>query len=85
MFATLHRGKAAHRFISRLSKLQQHLGVLNDGAVATHLLEELGGAGGRHAYAAGVVAGFMAARVERIRPRIIVAFEKFRRQPVYWT
>jgi CHAD domain-containing protein len=84
MFATLYGGKPAHRFIDRLSALQQRLGVLNDGAVATHLLEQLGGAGGRHAYAAGVVAGFMAARAGKIRPRIIVAFEKFRRQPAYW-
>ena len=64
--------------------LQQRLGVLNDGAVAMHLLEELGGAGGRHAYATGVVAGFMAARAGKIRPRIMTAFEKFRRQPAYW-
>lgn len=85
MFATLYRGKAAGRFISKLGTLQQRLGVLNDGAVAMHLLEELGGAGGRHAYAAGVVAGFLAARAGKIRPRIILAFEKFRRQPAYWT
>jgi CHAD domain-containing protein len=83
MFAGLHDGKAAHRFIRRLSDLQQRLGVLNDGAVASHLLEELGG-GGRHAYAAGAVAGVMAARAERIRPRIVKAFERFSRQHAYW-
>jgi triphosphatase len=85
MFATLYHGKTAHRFIRRLSALQQRLGVLNDGAVATHLLEELGGAGGRHGYAAGVVAGFMAAQTGKIRPRIVSAFEKFRRQAAYWS
>jgi triphosphatase len=85
MFATLYHGKTAHRFIRRLSALQQRLGVLNDGAVATHLLEELGGAGGRHSYAAGVVAGFLAARAGKIRPRIVSAFEKFRRQAAYWS
>jgi CHAD domain-containing protein len=84
MFAALHHGKAASRFIKRLGVLQQRLGVLNDGAVATHLMAELGGAGGRHAYAAGIVAGFMAARAAKIRPRIIDAFERFRRQPGYW-
>jgi CHAD domain-containing protein len=84
MFATLYQGKSAHRFIRRLSSLQQRLGVLNDGAVATHLLQELGGAGGRHAYAAGVVAGFIAARTRKSRPRIERAFEKLRRQPIYW-
>jgi triphosphatase len=85
MFSTLHQGKAAHRFIRRLSTLQQRLGVLNDGAVATHLLEELGGAGGRHAYATGLVIGFMAARAATIRPGIVTAFERFRRQSVYWS
>jgi CHAD domain-containing protein len=84
IFSTLHHGKAAARFIRRLSELQQRLGVLNDGAVAMQLMVELGGPGGRHAYAAGLVSGFMAARAEKIRPRIIAAFDKFRRQPAYW-
>jgi triphosphatase len=85
MFATLHQGKASHRFIRRLSVLQQRLGVLNDGAVATHLLAELGGPGGRHAYATGLVVGFLAARAAKIRPSINRAFERFRRQPTYWS
>jgi triphosphatase len=84
MFSTLHAGKASNRFIRRLSALQQRLGVLNDGAVATHLLTELGGPAGRHAYATGIVVGFLAARAAKIRPRIIRAFERFRRQPAYW-
>ncbi|HEX4369523.1 MAG TPA: CHAD domain-containing protein, partial [Rhodopila sp.] len=84
MFATLHQGKAASRFIRRLTTLQQRLGVLNDGAVATHLLAELGGPSGRHAYAAGVVVGFLAARAAKMRPRIVEAFERFRRQPAFW-
>ena len=84
MFSTLHQGKAANRFIHRLSVLQQRLGVLNDGAVATHLLAELGGPSGRHAYAAGIVVGFLAARSAKIRPRIVQAFERFRRQPAFW-
>jgi triphosphatase len=85
MFSALHSGKAPDRFVRRLSVLQQQLGVLNDGAVATQLLAELGGPTGRHAYAAGVVVGFLAARASKIRPRIVRAFEKFRRQPAYWT
>ena len=85
MFAVPHEGKAAQRFIRRLSVLQQRLGVLNDGAVATQLLQELGGPSGRHAYAVGVAVGFIASRAGRIRPRIIRAFERFRRQPTYWT
>jgi triphosphatase len=84
MFATLHDGKAAKRFIERLSDLQERLGVLNDGAVASHLLLELGGPGGRHGYACGLIRGFMAARARRIRPRIVKTFERFRRQHAYW-
>jgi triphosphatase len=84
MFSTLHRGKACDRFVRRLSVLQQRLGVLNDGAVATHLLTELGGPSGRHAYATGLVVGFLAARGTKIRPRIVQAFEKFRHQPAFW-
>jgi triphosphatase len=84
MFSTLFPPKASHRFVRRLSALQQRMGVLNDGAVATQLLEELGGASGRHAYAAGLVVGFLAARARKIRPRIERAFEKLRRQPAYW-
>jgi CHAD domain-containing protein len=85
MFATLHDGKLPHRFIRRLSSLQQRLGVMNDGAVASHLLAELGGPAGRHAYASGLVTGFLAARAASIRPRIVRAYGKFRRQHAYWT
>ena len=84
MFATLYSEKATQRFIRRLSVLQQRLGVLNDGSVATQLLQELGGPSGRHAYAVGAIVGFLAARTGRFRPRIIQAFEKFRRQTAYW-
>jgi triphosphatase len=85
MFSALYHGKASHRFVRRLSALQQHLGVLNDGAVAYHLLQELGGPAGRHAYATGIVIGFLAARAQTIRPGIVNAFDRFRRQPAYWT
>jgi CHAD domain-containing protein len=85
MFTALYNGKGPHRFIRRLSVLQQRLGVLNDGAVASALLEELGGPGGRFGYATGVVTGFMAAQSANLRPKSVVAFRKFRRQPPYWT
>jgi CHAD domain-containing protein len=84
MFANGHDDKAGQRFIGRLSRLQQQLGQLNDGAVAAHLMGELGGPTGRHAYAIGIVAGFTAASAGKIRPRIVQAFRKFRRQPPYW-
>jgi hypothetical protein len=64
--------------------LQQRLGQLNDGAVAAQLMSELGGPAGRHSYAVGVVAGFTAGNAEKIRPGIVQAFQKFRRQAPYW-
>ena len=66
MFAFLDDGRSTQRAIRRVSALQQALGMLNDGAVAAHLLEELGGPGGRHGYAVGLVLGFIAARAGRI-------------------
>jgi endonuclease YncB( thermonuclease family) len=77
IFAVANEGKPAERFIRRLSALQQRLGVLNDGAVAAQLLQKFEGPSGRHAYAVGIVVGFTASRAERIRPRIIRAFDKF--------
>ncbi len=82
MFAGPDDSRSAHRYIRRLSELQQRLGVLNDSAVAAQLMNELGGPAGRHAYAVGVVTGFTAARADKMRPQIIEAFEKLRRHAV---
>jgi triphosphatase len=84
IFAPAFPGKTTRRFIEHLSDLQARLGVLNDGAVATHLMEELGGPGGRHGFAVGVVTGMTLAREVAIRPRIYRAWEKFLRQPAFW-
>jgi len=84
VFAPLFPGRHAPRYLRRLSRLQQALGVLNDGAVAAELLGQLGGARGRHAHASGVVIGFIAHRAASIRPAIEAAFEKFRRTGPFW-
>ena len=85
IFRSADRAKATERLIRRLSRLQELLGVLNDGAVAGGLLDELGGAGGRHGYAAGLIMGFLGASAVGQRPRILRAWEKFRRTPRFWT
>jgi CHAD domain-containing protein len=85
IFRSADRTKATERLIRRLSRLQEQLGVLNDGAVAGSLLDELGGAGGRHGYAAGLVLGFLGAAAASQRPRILRAWDKFRRTPRFWT
>ncbi len=84
ILAPLFPGKLTKRFIGRLSVLQARLGLLNDRAVAASLLHELGGPGGRHGYAVGLVTGFVAAGSAAIRPGIIRAWEKFLRQPTFW-
>lgn len=84
IFAPIYAGKAPRRFLRRLSALQQHLGELNDGTVAAALLAELGGPGGRHAYATGIVQGFTAAHAAEGRQRAFRAWDKFRRQEPFW-
>ena len=85
IFATLYTGKAARRFIHRLSRLQQHLGEANDATVAGALMQELGGPGGRHGYAVGVIQGFAAARSGDTRARIMRSWDKFRHQAPFWS
>jgi CHAD domain-containing protein len=83
IFAPLFPGKRAHRFIRRLGRLQDRLGALNDGTVAAHLLGEL--ANGNHAYARGLVLGFVAARGRDTRARIDKSWRKFHRATPFWT
>ena len=64
--------------------LQERLGHLNDGAVAASLMAELGRARGR-GYAAGVVAGFVAAHARNSRARIGKSWRKFHRLEPFWS
>jgi len=84
IFAPLYPGKAPRRFLRRLSALQQELGALNDGTVASALMAELGGPGGRHGYAVGLVQGWGAARAADARDCALRAWDKFRRQEPFW-
>lgn len=85
IFIPASDAKPAHRLIRRLSQLQQHLGTLNDCAVATGLLAHLGGPGTRHGYAVGLVIGYLSAAAETERPHIIAAWKKIRRHARFWT
>lgn len=84
MFSPLYSGKATARYIRRLSDLQDKLGALNDAAVAATLLAELNGNGGNHAFAAGLILGFIGARNRRTRERIDKAWDKFARLTPFW-
>jgi triphosphatase len=82
IFAPMYPGKGAHRFLRRLSRLQDCLGTLNDGAVAQHLLGEL--PNGSHAFAVGLVLGFVGGRSQKTRGRIDRAWERFHRLEPFW-
>lgn len=84
IFAPLYPGKAPRRFIHRLALVQDGLGQLNDRATAEKLLAELGGAGGRHAYATGLVLGFAAAGTSELLPRVMRRWEKLQRAAAFW-
>jgi hypothetical protein len=63
--------------------LQETLGHLNDGAVASALMAELGAAGGR-SFAAGVVCGFVAARAGTVREDIGRVWKRLARADIFW-
>ena len=71
-----------HRFIRRLGRLQDRLGTLNDATVAASLLGEL--SGGNHAFAIGLVLGFVGAHSARTRKRIDQAWLKFHSLEPFW-
>jgi CHAD domain-containing protein len=82
-FAPLSPPRDARRFIRRASVLQERLGLLNDGAVAQHLMAQLGG-GGR-GYAAGVARGFVAAGLRGARAKAERTWRRFRRLEAFWS
>jgi len=85
IFQPRSHSKPARRMIRRLSTLQQHLGLLNDSAVAAQLLNSLDDKNGRHGYAVGLVLGYLAASAAAVRPAILRTWMKFRRTPRFWS
>ncbi|KQQ97543.1 CYTH and CHAD domain-containing protein [Massilia sp. Leaf139] len=63
-FRDLLPGKEVKRYVARLSQLQDRLGLLNDFAVAEHLLPELQKGNGEVARQAAYARGFLAAASE---------------------
>jgi triphosphatase len=80
-FAPLFPRRETKRFIKRLSDLQERLGLLNDGAVASALLAEIGHA---RTHAGGIVRGFVAATSGGTREDIDRVWRKFYRQDPFW-
>ena len=63
-FSDLLPARRVKRYVGHLEKLQDRLGLLNDMAVADHLLEELKGGNSQVAKQAAYVRGYMAASSE---------------------
>ena len=63
-FRDLLPARRVKRYVGHLEKLQDRLGLLNDMAVADHLLEELKGGSSQVARQAAYVRGYMAASSE---------------------
>ncbi len=82
LFAPLWGGKAARRFLKRLSALQEALGTVNDAAVARGLLASLDS--GAPAWAAGAVEGFAAARVGPARESALSCWEDVAAAKLFW-
>ena len=82
LFAPLWGGKAARRFLKRLSALQEALGTVNDAAVVRGLLAALDG--GAPAWAAGAVEGFAAARVGPARKSALTRWDDVVAAKAFW-
>ncbi len=83
-FAPMFPGGTTRRFLRRMMALQEHLGHLNDGAVAATLMAELPGRSTAHHYAVGVVRGFVAANAAGSRRKIERTWQRFLRQNSFW-
>jgi len=83
-FAPLFEGRSSRRFVRHLIALQDALGRFNDGAAAGLLLAELTGSTPDHAYAVGVVRGFVAARSDGARQDIFRSWRKLAHDRKFW-
>jgi triphosphatase len=82
-FAELYGGKAVRRFVEKLVDLQEALGAVNDGNVASVLMAELSG-GAERAFAVGVVRGYVAAINARAASDAKRAWRKFADASSFW-
>lgn len=83
-FAPLYPGRVTRRFLRRLSRLQERLGELNDGAVAAELMAQLTSRGSARAQAVGIVRGYIAAQSSADRRRIERAWRRLLKQECFW-
>ncbi|MBV9811754.1 MAG: CHAD domain-containing protein, partial [Acetobacteraceae bacterium] len=80
-FTPLFPSRSMKRLGRRLTALQDRLGHLNDGAVASGLLGEIGQANG---FAGGAVRGFVAAQGGDVRDRMLRGWRRLHRFDPDW-
>ena len=83
-FAPYYSRRVTKRFVRGVSRLQEALGHLNDGAAAAELMAALRGGGPDVQFADGAVQGFAAARSTDAREAIAKSWAKFRRVEPFW-
>ncbi|SMF83264.1 Inorganic triphosphatase YgiF, contains CYTH and CHAD domains [Tistlia consotensis] len=89
-FRGLYGSKAVKRHLVRLVALQDTLGTLNDAVVGHRLIDELEAAGAQdrkrafEPYAAGLVIGWQAARIEADLGHFAAAWDDYRKARPFW-
>lgn len=83
-FGSLFPGKRTAAFAEALAALQDHLGHLNDGAVALGLLQTLSEQAPACALPAGLVGGWHAARRDEVLDIARQSWKAFSRRRVFW-
>lgn len=80
LLAPLWEGQAARRYLRRLARLQEALGLANDAEVARGLVRQLGARG----WALGVAEGLALGRASGSRDAALEAWAKWRKARRFW-
>ena len=85
VFAPLFDGRRARRFLRRLARLQDGLGIANDAAVARGLARALSNRSAGRGWAVGVVEGWCEAKVADHRGDAFAAWRRLGGKDRFWT
>lgn len=84
LFAPLWPGKPARRFLKRLSRLQEALGLGNDAVTARSRVAGLRGPGGAEGWAIGLAEGWALAAGHGTRKASLKAWRGFTKRQPFW-
>ncbi len=83
-FQTLFPREKTRPYLKRLAELQDHLGKLNDAAVARQLTEDLAAGDVDAALGAAIVKGWYSHGLQAVEPQIQGAWRKFAESKPFW-